>query len=178
MVKLFQESDSEFLVIFESDALIPSKKNFVRCVQFAERELLNFQQFGEMGKLKNGKSVIPRLWVRLSTGFNIETLNIDQYLFAKKVEKGLIINFFSKPSTNTSCCYMMNRLMANSILEIFSKPYIAFSMPPIDFFYNQVLRKIAMMEEDVCMDFEVPPVIHGSMDGKHNSWQNERESRF
>jgi len=178
LVNLFQKSDSEYLVIFESDALIPSVENFVKSVQFAEKELLIFQQFGEMSKLIDRKNVLPRLWVRLSTGFNIETLHIDQYLFAKKVENGLTMNFFSKPTTNTSCSYMMNRRMANSILQIFSKRYIAFSMPPIDFLYNQALRKISRTKEVMCMDFDVPPVIHGSMAGKYTSWQNERESRF
>jgi hypothetical protein len=151
------------------------KDEFSHTILHNQNVFDSFQKIkkSQIESLKTGGVTSLGLWVRLSTGFDTKTLGLDRYIFEKKVIGNQTINFYSQPSTNTSCCYMMNKEMGNAILKIFSQWYVTQSRPPIDFFYNLAMRRTLRRSEIVCSDFEHPPVIHGSLSGEYTSWQNE-----
>ncbi len=158
LVRLFLESSNDFLVIFESDAIFGPVEEFAKKISFL---------------IKTNTNNDP-CWVRLSTGFDMRHLEVKSFPTEESlaIEAELLgFQAYVKPTTNTSCCYMINRKMAEKIVNQFNTKWTSISMEPIDFFYNRALAKIAKYESVLSADFISPPIIHGSIIGSYQSWQ-------
>jgi hypothetical protein len=146
----FLQSDAEFLIVFEDDAIF--KKNSTQRVY----DLIN--------KLSESKEYGP-LYVDLAGGCKLDNLRID------KLEKNRDANFryYTKPVTNTACVYIINRSLAINFHRILAqKPILR--LLQIDFLINSLFVFLDK-EKLVITSMHADPVIfdHGSSTGDYES---------
>lgn len=142
-------SKSDFLLVFEDDAI------------FKGDSIVNISSL--IDSLKNNN--YDFMFVDLAGGCSLENLGYDN-LFIRKDDSFV---YFSKPVTNTTCCYLINRgtikFFCNSIIENPILRYIG-----ADWMLNKIFMiKFKKEHRSLCMHSNPPFLNHGSVTGEFKS---------
>jgi GR25 family glycosyltransferase involved in LPS biosynthesis len=139
----FLDSKTDLCIIFEDDAIIPEKnyKKFLTVIN-------KIFQYNDSSSL----------YADLAGGFPLEALGINK-LF-KKIDDGVI--HFSKPVTNTTCSYIVNKKMVEKFKEIILlTPILRFI--PADWMLNKLFIELDRLGSEVSCFHTYPSVfLHGS----------------
>lgn len=148
----FLNSDSKFMLVLESDAIIPDKKNF----NSALIKIMNF------GKGHEG------IFAVLGNSYTLEKLGAENITY--RLVDGLRI--YDKPLTNTVVAYVLDRTAASIIKNRIGNysgwlPYL-----PYDWLMNWVFCQIDGSAESIIgIEILDTCLIHGSISGITKSWQ-------
>ena len=154
--KRFQESDANILLVLESDAA------------WIENES------EEISGLLDLLLIPSPTYLNLAGGLNLEKLGIELLTKANEEAPRHNTKTFSKPVTNTSCAYAINRSLADAFLSHIE------SLPKqeslgIDWLINAVFLEMTRRRLDVTCIHSFPPILHhGSMVGISSSWHPGR----
>ena len=154
--QIFQQSDASQLLVLENDAA------------WIEDESKEIPQLLE---LLTGTSPT---YLNLAGGLNLKELGIE--LLIETLDESPRKNSltFSKPITNTSCAYAVNRPLVNSFLSHIENFPEQKSLG-VDWLINGVFLKMTDNSIDVTCVHSWPPILHhGSMTGISNSWHPGR----
>jgi hypothetical protein len=148
----FLLTDNDLLVVLESDALIPNKKEFTESLY----EVMEFE---------TGENYF---FCTLGSGFGENQLGIEQI----KTEIIGKLRVYDKAFSNTGIAYMLNResaMLFKGSLHGYPKrlPYL-----PFDWLINSILIKASKRGVRLLgVNLVKVPVIHGSRLGTTRSWQ-------
>lgn len=145
----FLQSDAEFLICFEDDAVFKEDSS---------------QRIFDLINLLSGSKGRGPTYIDLAGGCKLDDLGVG------KLELNHDANFrhYSKPITNTACVYLMNRSLITSLHSILAqRPWIR--LIQIDHMLNKLFM---IMEEELkvtCMHTEPSVFNHGSVTGEYAS---------
>jgi GR25 family glycosyltransferase involved in LPS biosynthesis len=152
----FQESDSDALLVLESDAA---------WIEDASEEI------AELLDLLPGSGPT---YLNLAGGLELEQLGIELLTKTMEVAPRPNTKAFSKPVTNTSCAYAINQDLADSFLS-YIKSFPEQESLGIDWLINAVFLELARQRQEVTCVHSYPPILHhGSMTGISSSWHPGR----
>jgi len=123
-----------------------------------------------IGRLTTSPATDPR-YVNLAGGLDIHDLGIDHLIGnAWPVDASLME--FHRPVTNTSCAYLINRPMAQLLIDhLHQAP--ADAELGIDWLFNATF--LANQGTRIqCLHARPPVIIHGSLHGLTTSWHPQR----
>ena len=148
----FVDSSYSFLVVIESDATLTPDS--VEGVTDALAEL----------------SAAEPTYVNLAGGLHREDISIE-HLAASQVDG---MTEFTRPVTNTSCAYAVNRAVVLELLSFLSTDPEAGSLG-IDWLINSFFMNQTSAGSNVrCFHSQPPAVLHGSLTGITQSWHPDR----
>lgn len=154
----FRNSPFDFLLVMEADATWTDSQgtSLVRTIESLSNE--------------------TPAYFSISGGLDIEKLRIDKLVSQREIFDGQEVLTFSKPVTNTSCAYIINRPLVDLLLDAASEPSNnQWRKLPIDWFINSLFVHISGQFEDIrCTHFDPPLLIHGSISGTSKSWHPDR----
>lgn len=148
----FVESYHDVLIVMESDAtttdlLIPALKTVKRAMQDDQPTYVN-----------------------IAGGLDARDLKIDHLMHGSM--PGFVS--FSRPVTNTSCAYVMNREFAHPLLSFLTDSPKSTDLG-IDWLFNAFFLELMAKDASVrCLHADPPALIHGSMAGVTRSWHPDR----
>lgn len=146
----FIDSDSNFLVIMEDDVIFKDNS----ADRF--RELVLECLFSVSTNQKN------YIYFDLAGGFDLNKLNLSEFI----IKKDQVINLL-RPTTNTTCSYLISRDLVEKFLNIiYKKPHLR--NIAIDWLINLLFLTLKN-EKITCIHFEPSIFIHGSIDGFYES---------
>lgn len=153
----FLESDEDFLLVMEDDALVKEETSIC---------------FKEIVSIV-GKRCTPRelVYVDMAGGCDLAELNIHE--LTGDLESGRF-RYYRKITTNTACCYLMSRaLVERFVTMIIDRP--SRRQIGIDWMMNHLLIEIdkSSSEKSLCLHCETPILHHGSATGSFESWQEQ-----
>jgi hypothetical protein len=151
--EFFMNADADFLVVMEDDVIFKedSAKRFDDLVLRALSLMTN-----------NKKKFI---YFDLAGGFNVDDLNLSKVMQVK----GEVIAML-KPATNTTCCYLISKDLAEYFLnQVYENSYLR--LLAADWLINSLFLKLKNDYVD-CFHFDPPIFIHGSTNGIYNSTIN------
>ena len=109
-------------------------------------------------------------YVNLAGGLNREDILIDHLV--AHCENGLAL--FSRPVTNTSCAYAVNRTLVNALLGFLARSPNSRTLG-IDWVFNAFFLDEASATHPIqCLHAEPPALQHGSLTGVTQSWHPDR----
>jgi len=148
----FIESDCEYLICFEDDAVFQDNS--------AERLSALFDTL-----IKRGASQFT--YVDLAGGCDIKDLQISQLVTIKQGG----FTHYSKPVTNTTCVYVLSRLLVSEFLnQLTRRPWLR--LIAIDWMINQLFIDIEKNNSEIlCMHSEPSIFHHGSTIGAYRAWR-------
>jgi len=148
----FTETDCEYLVCFEDDAVFQDNS--------AERLSALFDML-----TKRGGSQFT--YVDLAGGCDIKDLQISQL---ETIKEGGFTHY-SKPVTNTTCVYVLSRLLVSEFLDqLIRSPWLR--LIAIDWMINKLFIDIEKNNPEIlCMHSEPPIFHHGSTIGAYKAWR-------
>ena len=148
----FIDSSSSVLVVIESDATLTPDS--FRGVTDAVAKL----------------SVGEPTYVNLAGGLNREDISIE--LLAASQENGM--TEFTRPVTNTSCAYAVNRAAGLELLSFLSTVPKASTLG-IDWLINSFFMNQTSAGNSIrCFHSQPPALLHGSLTGITQSWHPDR----
>ena len=123
-----------------------------------------------IGKLVTSSMTDPR-YVNLAGGLDIHDLGID-HLIGNVWSVDASLTEFHRPVTNTSCAYLINRPMAQLVIDhLHQAP--ADAELGIDWLFNATF--LASQGTRIqCLHARPPVIIHGSLHGLTTSWHPQR----
>jgi len=141
-------SEEDFLVVFESDAIIDNMEILLNAISFAREQ-----------KNKN-------IFYLFSSYFSPKELNLDLRLIEKTIHSNFSIVRYPRYITNTSCCYGLTFELAQEIIgsvKLSSKELYL----PLDWlinisFYNLFKKHKKNLRGMETIFFDPSPVTHGS----------------
>jgi hypothetical protein len=148
----FLETNNDFLVVLESDSLIPSKKEFISALS-------------DVAELELG---IGNFFCMLGSGFSVNRIGVA-HIKSEVIGK---LRVYDQAFSNTCSSYMLNRASAKLFKEFlndYSKqlPYL-----PFDWLVNSILVKASKRGVSLLgVNLDRSPVLHGSRLGTTKSWQ-------
>lgn len=144
----FLESSDQMLMVMEDDIVFKTD-SFQRVINIIDKYI-------------NSKE---HLYIDLAGGCNISDLRVNRLI--KKTECGS--THYIKPVTNTTCCYLINRPMAELLIsELIEQPSLRTITP--DHMINALLMKKKWNESNnISIHFEPTIFEHGSVSGKYSS---------
>jgi GR25 family glycosyltransferase involved in LPS biosynthesis len=146
----FIQSDAEFLICFEDDAVFK--------MDSSQRVFDLIHQLSE--SVGSGP-----IYIDLAGGVLLDDLKIDKL----ESNHDASFRYYSKPVTNTACVYLMNRsliLLFHSILA--QRPWLR--LIQVDFMMNKLFMILEELEIEVkCMHAEPTIFKHGSATGEYSS---------
>jgi hypothetical protein len=149
----FLDSEADFLICFEDDAL------------FKDDSLQKINDLFELLATRN--SFNTPIYVDLAGGCKIDELKISNL----ETSQDASFQFYSKPVTNTACAYLMSRkLVVDFHKVLIRKPWMR--LIGIDWMMNGLF--IIMAKHRVkCVCLHANPTIfkHGTTTGEYISWQ-------
>ena len=148
----FLESTNTELLILESDAGLTEATTAV------------------IRELTGNPATAPR-YVNLAGGLDVRHLGID-HLVGNAWSVDASLKEFQPPVTNTSCAYLINRPMAQLLIDhLHQAPGDA--ELGIDWLFNATF--LANQESRIqCLHARPPVIIHGSLHGLTTSWHPQR----
>lgn len=148
----FLESRHDFLIVVESDAIVPDIG--LDGVRNALVEL----------------PTRPGAYLNLAGGLDHSNLGIEKLI----VERLPGFVSFEPPVTNTSCAYALNRELAAGLCAFLEAEPEARALG-IDWLLNAFfLSQAAAQPSIVCFHCEPPALLHGSIEGLTQSWHPDR----
>jgi hypothetical protein len=154
----FRSSKFDFLLVLEADATwIDSQKSY-------------------LARTIGSLSQEHPLYLNIAGGLDDGALQVDKLITHRDFTQDQEVRSFRKPVTNTSCAYIMNRLLVDLLLEEASEPCNQTLKPlGIDWLTNALFMKISDKGENIiCQHFYPPLLIHGSISGSFTSWHPDR----
>ena len=147
----FLETDGEFLICFEDDAI------------FKEDSVQRIINLIDMlsSKYKN-----KPIYIDLAGGCTLDELKIDKL----EVNQDNNFRYYIKPVTNTACVYLMNRSLVIHFYDILTrKPWLR--LIGVDWMINKlVMIMTGMGLECICMHASPSIFKHGSTTGEYAPW--------
>lgn len=154
--KQFQQSDAKSLLVLESDAA------WIEMMSDGVPDLLEV--------LTDTSPV----YLNLAGGLKLAELGVDLLLEKNENASGIARKNFSKPITNTSCAYAVNRTLVNFFLS-YTEKFPDQKSLGIDWLINGVFMDMARQDLNVNCVHSYPPILsHGSMTGISSSWHPGR----
>ena len=154
----FKESQFEFLLVMEADAT---------WVESESPRLLR-----TMESLVHGDP----LYLNIGGGFDIKTLEVESLIIQRQTyEEGGVLTS-SKPFTNTTCAYILNRPLVEILLDKI-EDYSAKSWRTlaIDWLLNGLFLQVEGKGVNITCGHFCPPLLnHGSMTGSFKGWRADR----
>lgn len=148
----FLNSKSKFMLVLESDAIIPDKKNF----NSALIKIMNFSK-GHEG-----------IFAVLGNSYTLDKLGAENISY--RIVDGLRI--YEKPLTNTLVAYVLDRKAASIIKNRINNYSDRFPFLPFDWLINWVFCQLDVSVETIIgIEILDTCVIHGSVSGITKSWQ-------
>jgi hypothetical protein len=148
----FLNSKSKFMLVLESDAIIPDKKNF-------DSELIKVMNFS---KGREG------IFAVLGNSYTLDKLGAENISY--RIVDGLRI--YEKPLTNTVVAYVLDRKAASIIKNRINNYSDRFPFLPFDWLINWVFCQLDVSVESITgIEIIDSCVIHGSVSGITKSWQ-------
>ena len=148
----FVDSSCSFLVVIESDATLTPDS--IKGVTDALAEL----------------SAAEPAYVNLAGGLHRENISIE-HLAGSQVDG---MTEFTRPVTNTSCAYAVNRAVVLELLSFLSTDPEAGSLG-IDWLINSFFIHQTSAGNNIrCLHFQPPALLHGSLTGITQSWHPDR----
>ena len=148
----FIDSSCSVLVVIESDATLTPDS--VRGVADAVAEL------------SGGRPT----YVNLAGGLNAQDISIEH--LAASQANGM--TEFTRPVTNTSCAYAVNRAVILELLSFLSTNPKAGTLG-IDWLINSFfIHQTSAGNNICCLHFQPPALLHGSLTGITQSWHPDR----
>ena len=149
--KLMESHHSSLLVI-ESDATLTSESG------------------GRLVKALVEVTSDQPTYVNLAGGLSSSDISIS-HLAVSDVDG---MTLFSRPVTNTSCAYVLNRSLAAGILS-FMEEFPETATLGIDWLFNAFfVNQVFEGNEVRCLHSEPPAFLHGSLTGVTRSWHPDR----
>ncbi len=150
--RAFLDSDLEYLVCFEDDAIFRPESVL---------RLLGVLSFAEV--LSDGGAPV---YMDLAGGFPVEE---DFALLEAARPAGLVT--YGKPVTNTACCYLINRALAAIMAaQVLARPELR--RLSIDWAMNAIFMRLGKARTAVACAHAKPPVFgHGSFTGEYSGWR-------
>lgn len=145
---LLLERDADLLICFEDDAI------------FKPTSIQNIKEL-----LQNMNNINKPLYVDFAGGCSPEELRFEK-LQLKKDKMGI---YYRKPTTNTGCAYMANKLMVE-ILFLNLQKYPWIRLIAFDWLLNKVFMLTQSQHDYVCYHTYPSIISHGSVTGSHVSW--------
>ena len=110
------------------------------------------------------------VYVNLAGGISQSDLGIEKFIDTRM--NGMTV--FSRPVTNTSCAYAINRRMAELMIH-FLEDHPETGELGIDWLFNAFFLEETSKGESVnCLHADPPILIHGSLHGITSSWHPDR----
>jgi hypothetical protein len=148
----FLESGADFFICFEDDAIF--KEDSPQRVTDLLDALLSYPS----------NSMI---YVDLAGGFEYSELKID----ALETKRDSLFRYYSKPVTNTACCYLLSRPLALYFIEmVIRMPWLR--LINADWLMNRLFILFAH-DGLTCICMQASPTIfkHGSFTGEYSPWR-------
>jgi hypothetical protein len=146
--EFFVESDSNLLIICEDDVVLKelSTKRFCDLINRIE----SFDQ---------------PLYIDIAGGLSIDSLRVNNLILNSTIEKII----FSKPVTNTTCCYLVNKSFIRLALKvIIDRPYLRYI--GADWLINTIFIILARDNTEIYCEHYNPPILsHGTFTGSYKS---------
>lgn len=148
----FLDSHHVVLIVVESDAtttdlLIPALKTVKKAMQDDQPTYVN-----------------------IAGGLDVRDLKIEHLMHSSI--PGFVS--FSRPVTNTSCAYAMNREFAQRLLSFLTESPQSRELG-IDWLFNALFLELMAEDASVtCWHADPPALIHGSLAGVTRSWHPDR----
>jgi len=148
----FIETDCEYLVCFEDDAV------------FRDNSIARFSALFDTLIQRAGNQFV---YVDLAGGCDINDLQISQLATVTQDD----FTHYSKPVTNTTCVYLISRLLVSEFLnQLTRRPWLR--LIAIDWMINKLFIDIEKNNfEILCMHAEPPIFHHGSATGVYKAWR-------
>lgn len=148
----FIETDCEYLICFEDDAVFQDNS--------VERLSALFDTL-----IKRGRDRFT--YVDLAGGCDIKDLQISQLATVK--QEGF--THYSKPVTNTTCVYVLSRLLVSEFLnQLTRRPWLR--LIAIDWMVNKLFIEVESNNFQIlCMHSDPPIFHHGSTTGAYLDWR-------
>lgn len=145
----FLEKKGDFLICFEDDA------------EFNSTSISKFKNL--LQEIKQNKN--NPLYIDLAGGCSPEELRFERLELRKDENK----KQYKKPVTNTGCCYMVNRTMAD-ILFLNLQKYPWLRMLTFDWLLNKIFILTESKYNYLCYHADPHIVNHASVTGRYVSW--------
>lgn len=148
----FVDSSHDLLIVMESDAtstdlLVPALKMLKRAMQDDQPTYVN-----------------------IAGGLDARDLKIEHLM--RRSKPGFVS--FSRPVTNTSCAYAMNRELAYRVVSFATDSPLSMELG-IDWLFNAFFLELMAGDASVtCLHANPPALIHGSLAGVTRSWHPDR----
>jgi hypothetical protein len=150
----FLESDSDFLLVLEDDALLLDGWK-ARWVQ-AQKLLFSFKSPG-------------KLFISLGRGFSFDQLGTLH--LSRSIDGVEIFIEMSKPFANTTCAYLINRELAEALVA-YSSSWPNRMLLNADFFLNDLMSRLESSSEKdaiTCLHAMSPVFDNASLAGEYSS---------
>lgn len=148
----FLNSKSKFMLVLESDAIIPDKKNF-------NSTMIKIMKFstGHEG-----------IFAVLGNSYTLDRLGAENISY--RIVDG--IRIYEKPLTNTLIAYVLDRKAASIIKNRINNYSDRLPFLPYDWLINWVFCQLDVgVESIIGIEILDTCVIHGSITGNTKSWQ-------
>lgn len=156
--KEFFRKEDDLLICFEDDAVF--KENSIRRVVKLIESVPN--------EITSSHGV----YVDLAGGCSFKELHLDRIEYKKDNS----FRYFIKPVTNTACCYMINRRVAEVFLsEIEKSPNLR--LIGIDWLISQLFMKSEASLKCLCKHADPHILNHGSFTGQYFNWRHNTDER-
>lgn len=145
----FLEKDSDFLICFEDDAV------------FNHKSITDFKKLLQGINRYNNKLV----YVNFTSGCSPKELKFEKIFIRSDNRR----KYYRKPVTNTGCCYMVNRHLAELFsLNLLKNPDLR--LLSFDWLLNKIFIITEPKYEFYCYHADPPIFNHGSIKGNYESW--------
>lgn len=145
------DGDFDVMLVLESDVIFPtgSSEGLVAMI----REV----------------SVDAPFYVDLAGGFLFSDLGMSELVTAPRTIAGINFATFSKPVTNTTCAYMIDKSLAKMLIEKVEE-HPDMELSPVDWMLNAAfIRLVANGVTIRCLHSDPPYLVHGSFAGNYSS---------
>lgn len=157
--KKFVEREDNFLICFEDDAVFKddSTHKTVALIESLSRETVADQG----------------IYIDLAGGCTFEALQVNQI----ECNRDAGFRYFVKPITNTACCYIINKKVAEVFLsEMNQSP--GSKMIGIDWLINQLFMKSEPYMKYFCKHAYPHLFDHGSVTGQYLDWRHDQMTKI
>ena len=155
----FHTSNFDFLLVMEADAT------------------WNENQRDSLSRVLGTLSSETADYLNIAGGLPMGSLQVDRLILMREINDGQEFLTFSKPVTNTTCAYIINRPLVDLLLGAVSEPPIQDGgQLGADWFINDLFIQICGRGHKIRSQHFIPPLLmHGSMSGISVSWHPDRK---
>lgn len=153
--KKFVKKEDDFLICFEDDVVFKDDSIYkmIALIECLYKEIV----------------INQGIYVDLAGGCTFEKLQVKQI----ESKRDAYFRYFAKPVTNTACCYVINKQVAEVfLLEIEQNP--DFKVIGIDWLINQLFMKSETHLNCLCKHADPHLFDHGSVTGQYLDWRHSK----